>query len=665
MTLITNRTPTTAASYPRRLFAFHGGAFAQSGPKHILRAAGIAPEFGWPGPGDGVLAWGHRPTARRAEWVAARTGAALIRAEDAFFRSVKTGRDGARPIGLVLDRSGCHYDSRTPSDLEQILANHPLSDPNLLKRARDAMGFVARHRLSKYNATILDAPRPDPGYVLVVDQTRGDASIALAGASDQTFHHMLAAAQAENPGAAIVIKAHPETVAGFRPGHFQNTDGAIFWDHPTPVQDLLAGASSVYVVSSQMGFEAICAGHTPKVFGQPFYAGWGLTDDRMPIARRTRTLTADQLFAAACILYPTWYDPCNDRVCDLETALRQLAAETRAWRDDHAGWDGYGMRLWKRSALNGAFGQYKAMRFDPKTPAPARRAMTWGAGAGPLTSARLEDGFLRSRGLGAELVPPLSLVVDPDGIYFDATHPSRLETLIAQSVDLPQAAHDRAAALMQRIVKAKLSKYNLHGASVPKDRRRKSILVPGQVESDASIQYGALDVRTNAALLAATRAANPDAVILYKPHPDVEAGLRDGAVPNALDFADRVLDRADPIAAIQAVDQVWTMTSLLGFEALLHGTHVHCLGHPFYAGWGLTSDAAPHPRRLAHPMLTGLVHAALIDYPRYFDPVSGLPCAPEVAVDRLAHGIAPHQSPALRALAKLQGVFSTYAHWWR
>ena len=41
----------------------------------------------------------------------------------------------------------------------------------------------------------------------------------------------------------------------------------------------------------------------------------------------------------------------------------------------------------------------------------------------------LEDGFLRSVGLG-NTTPPLSLIVDDVGVYFDASRPSKLEALI-------------------------------------------------------------------------------------------------------------------------------------------------------------------------------------------------------------------------------------------
>ncbi|MEN8807144.1 MAG: hypothetical protein ABF291_06690, partial [Desulfobacterales bacterium] len=42
----------------------------------------------------------------------------------------------------------------------------------------------------------------------------------------------------------------------------------------------------------------------------------------------------------------------------------------------------------------------------------------------------LEDGFLRSVLPGTKGDPPLSVVVDDVGIYYDATLPSRLEILL-------------------------------------------------------------------------------------------------------------------------------------------------------------------------------------------------------------------------------------------
>lgn len=91
-----------------------------------------------------------------------------------------------------------------------------------------------------------------------------------------------------------------------------------------------------------------------------------------------------------------------------------------------------------------------------------------------------------------------------------------------------------------------------------------------------------------------------------------------------------------------------------------------CLGAPFYAGWGLTTDIADTPdRRTARPSLDQFTHATLIDYPRYYDPETGYPCPPEVAVDRLAVSKGNYSGLGLRLLAKAQGALSTYAHLWR
>lgn len=666
----------------RRLFVYNGGFLTQRRVRRILTLAGWEVKLGAPGEGDWVGVWGNSRTAHRGEAVAERRASPILRVEDAFLRSVLPGREGGAPaLGLLLDERGVHFDSSQPSDLEVLLAEHPLDDTHLLSRARAAMGWMARAQLSKYNAFDLDAALPEGPYVLVIDQTRGDASIAGAGADATRFQEMLYYAQEEHPGQRIVIKTHPETSMGHREGHYgPEAETALITRVGDPISPwlMLENAIAVYTVSSGMGFEAILAGHKPRLFGQPFYSGWGLTDDRFEVPRRRRKLTRAQLFAGAMMLYPKWYDLYRDRLCSLEEAIGALDAETRAWREDRAGYVGVSMRLWKRRPLQQVFGQQKRMAFDDqparavgRAKAEGRKLAVW---AGKTTedldkagALRVEDGFLRSKGLGAELIPPLSLVLDDLGIYYDPTRPSRLEALIAEAVALPPEALWRAEALMGMITQAGLSKYNLSRSALPDLPTGHRILVPGQVEDDASIRLGTGQVKTNADLIAAARDARPDAMLLYKPHPDVEAGLRDGAVLDAeAAGADLVMTQVDPVALICEVHEVWTMTSLLGFEALLRGKQVTCLGAPFYSGWGLTEDLGPVPaRRQARPSLAALVHATLIRYPRYFDPVTGRACPVEIVVDRLTHGPLPQPGPFNRSLAKLQGLFASQAWLWR
>ncbi len=667
-----------AAGAPRRLFAFTGGMLFPGRVRRILTLAGFAPHLGRPGPDDLIGVWGRSPLSARGEAMAAQSGAALVRIEDAFLRSVHPGRAGGAPLGLMIDRTGVHFDASAPSDLEVLLARDPLDDHALLARARDGMGRLRASDLSKYNAHDPVLSAPPPGYVLVVDQLVGDASVVHGGATLQTFREMLVRAREDHPGLRVVVKVHPETARGLRPGHYgvETATGRVtLLADPVSPHALIEGAVAVYTVSSQMGFEAILAGHRPRIFGQPFYAGWGLTDDEAYFPRRRRKLTKAQLFAAAMILAPIWYDPCRDRLCTFEEALDQLEAETRVWRDDRRGHIAMGMRLWKRGPLQRFYGTPRRLRFTD-SPARATRIATqdnrdvivWASKEPhdfPLPLRRIEDGFLRSRGLGAALVPPLSLVMDDLGIYYDPTRESRLDRLVAAGP--PPGGEARAERLIARIRSAGVTKYNL-GEALPDMPTGRRILVPGQVEDDASILKGAYEVRNNLALLRRVRAENPAAVILYKPHPDVVAGLRSGAVPDTdvMRHADAIVRDTDAATLLTEGTEVWTITSLLGFEALLRGLSVTCLGTPFYAGWGLTRDLAPPPfwrnRRVS---LAALAHAALVAYPRYVDPVSGRPCPPEVIVDRFASGSLMPRGPMNRILAKAQGTLASWPFLWR
>ncbi|MEP1353485.1 MAG: capsular polysaccharide biosynthesis protein [Tateyamaria sp.] len=664
--------PTAGPEKARRLYVYNGGFLTQTRVRRILSLSGYRVSLGLPGADDLVGIWGNSPTAHRGLSVAAKRNAPVLRIEDAFLRSLFPGRAGAPPLGLLIDSKGAHFDAARPSDLEDILTKHPLDDTALLDRARGCIARIQEAHLSKYTAFEPDTPVPAPGYVLVIDQTRGDASVTASGADRNRFLEMLFVARDEHPGARIVIKTHPETEQGYREGYFSADDAGdrveILRDPVSPWA-LFEGAIAVYTVSSGLGFEAMLTGHKPRIFGQPFYAGWGLSVDEFPVQRRQRKLTRAQLFAGAMMLYPKWYDPFRDSLCEIETAIETLAAETRAWREDHKGWVASGMRMWKRKPMQKVFGRYKAMTFidDPAAArASARPWMVWAGKAevGHQAALRVEDGFLRSKGLGAELVPPLSLVTDDLGIYYDPSRPSRLEKLIQMRSTLRPDQARRAEALIRALTRDQISKYNLGGA-LPELPEGPRVLVVGQVEDDASIRTGTGQIKTNRALLEAARTAHPNATLIYKPHPDVEAGLRAGAF-DASELADVVADQSDITALLGAVDTLWTMTSLAGFEALSRGVSVVTVGVPFYAGWGLSTDHGDvPPRRRETVTLTGLVHAALIDYPRYFDPVTGLPCPVEVVAERLASGAVPHPGWSNRALSKLQGLLASRAHLWR
>jgi capsular polysaccharide export protein len=254
----------------------------------------------------------------------------------------------------------------------------------------------------------------------------------------------------------------------------------------------------------------------------------------------------------------------------------------------------------------------------------------------------LEDGFLRSRGLGARFLPGASYCLDGQGAYYDPAQPSELELILQRGVT-DRRLLARAAALRAAIVARGIGKYHLGGEvppiAAPSDRP--VLLVPGQVQDDASVRCGGGAIQSNLALLRAVRAARPEGYILYKPHPDLEAGFRKGRIAAAelAAVADQVVVGAPLSGLFPLVDEVHTLTSLSGFEALLRGVAVVTYGRPFYAGWGLTEDRAPEGfpagRRGVARSLEELVAAALLLYPRYIDPVTLLPCQAELILERM------------------------------
>ncbi|MET3139238.1 capsular polysaccharide export protein [Undibacterium sp. GrIS 1.2] len=275
---------------------------------------------------------------------------------------------------------------------------------------------------------------------------------------------------------------------------------------------------------------------------------------------------------------------------------------------------------------------------------PCTTLILWGMCAVPegideqVSVLRMEDGFLRSVGLGADLIRPVSWIADAVGIYYDATRVSGLETLLA-SCEFDGVLTARATALRARIVASSLTKYNVGTDQWQRPANAKRvILVPGQVESDASLTYGAPGVRTNIGLLKAVRAANPDAYLLYKPHPDVLARLRaEGQLErDAIEWCDQVLTNAAMGDLLLQVDEVHLLTSLTGFEALLRGKQVTCYGQPFYSGWGLTTDMAPLERRSRKLTLDELVAGVLIKYPLYLSRDGKKLIAPEQSLDELS-----------------------------
>jgi capsular polysaccharide export protein len=136
--------------------------------------------------------------------------------------------------------------------------------------------------------------------------------------------------------------------------------------------------------------------------------------------------------------------------------------------------------LWPRSSVDAVVGWGR----KPNT----RRARALAAQRG-VPFLALEDGFVRSIGLGVSGAPAWSIVVDDVGIYYDATQPSRLELLLEESAELDDPALlERARRCIAAMRTARISKYNASPVLDLGPKLRRRVLVVDQTAGDLSLR---------------------------------------------------------------------------------------------------------------------------------------------------------------------------------
>ncbi|TCM68384.1 capsular polysaccharide export protein [Acinetobacter calcoaceticus] len=596
-----------------------------------------------------TVGWGRKPSYFKAAKIAQDKNIPALCVEDGFIRSMGLGKQGCPPLSLVVDHSGIYFDALQSSDLEQLIAAPESTAFN--QRATTCMALIRQYRITKYNQAYValdSAQFSAEKNILIVDQTYGDQSIQYAGATASSFSQMLRQASLDHPDATLWLKVHPDVIANKAKGHFsaqdlQQPNLRLITESYHPIE-LLQHMDEVYVVSSQMGFEALLYAKKVHCFGMPWYAGWGLTHDQhAPIAilqgRRQLNRSIQHLFSCAYLRYARYISPLTAQRCELEQLLAQLIPNLQFQRQLSGSAVLYGFSPWKKKFLDAYLDfpqfDYRYQRY--LKPAKKNHVVAWGRKAhllrqqGYTDLTVVEDGFIRSIGLGASLIRPCSLVFDDMGIYYDATRASRLEWLL-NHCQLSLDQQRQTTQLIEKIIAMNISKYNV-GQRQSLDLSayaQTKILVIGQVEDDMSVQLGGIDIKTNLALLVEVRRQNPHAYIIYKPHPDVTAGLRKGVIAESemLQYADHIEATRSIVECFSAIDELHTLTSLSGFEALIRGIKVVCYGMPFYAGWGLTTDRHVQARRIRKLSLHELVYSVLVRYPIYNLPRSkhfGLP----------------------------------------
>jgi len=472
---------------------------------------------------------------------------------------------------------------------------------------------------------------------------------------------MITAAVEENSNAQVYLKVHPDVLTGKKKSDIDiesvKERCIIIEENVNPIS-LLKNFDKVYTKTSGMGFEALIVGCECVCFGMPFYAGWGITTDKSKCERRQRKLIVEEVFAAAYILYTRYYNPYSQKASNINDTIKSIVKYREIARQNEGDLYFFGFSRWKRRFTLPFFTALKKNHiiFCSTLEEGVKKGLDthakifiWGkksfneveqyAEDKNIAIHRVEDGFVRSVSLGSDLTKAYSLVVDSRGIYFDPTQESDLEQML-NTYDFDEALVQRAKSLQKYLIENKISKYNIHQDKKLElegvKKGQKIVMVPGQVEDDASIIYGAGGM-TNLELLQQTRENKPEAYIIYKPHPDVLAGNRKGDISSsvALEYCDAIIKNASLDSVLEVSDEVHTMTSLVGFEGLIRGKTVYTYGLPFYAGWGLTHDEKTCSRRTRQCTLDELIAVAYILYPRYVHPKTNQFCEIEVLLTEI------------------------------
>ncbi|EAJ6336980.1 capsular polysaccharide biosynthesis protein [Campylobacter jejuni] len=618
---------------------------------------------------DLFFGWGRKKSGLKAMNLAKKYKAKFILLEDGFIRSLNLGVENSPSFSMVKDDIGIYYDATMPSKLENLLNTYEFKGEEI-KQAKKAIELIKKYKISKYNNN-LDIPddyfQKDEKRVLIIAQTANDASLEFGLAKDFKTVDMIKDAIKENPDSKIYIKIHPDVLSGKKQSDLDINslpkECILISENFNPIA-LLEFFDKVYTKTSGMGFEALIQECECVCYGMPFYAGWGLTKDKLECKRRMQKRSLEEVFYAAYILYSEYFNPYLNQKSNIFDTIQTLAKYKSIEKANSNRLFMLGFTLWKRYFIKPFFkaknneiiflnsikslARYKlkeddkffiwGKKYDENT---LKNLLLVKAKEQNLTSftpkvSLVEDGFIRSISLGSDLTRPFSLIVDDKGLYIDPNKVSKLEELLQNEI-FDKNMLNRAKNIIKTLLENRFSKYNglkHEDLKINAKIGQKVILIPAQVEDDASMILGGFGLST-LDLLKEVRSKNQDAYIIFKPHPDVLSGNRVGLKDETLilEFCDEIVKDCSIDSAIKIADEIHTITSTSGFDALLRAKKVFTYGMPFYAGWGLTKDKYRCERRTRKLSLEELVAGALITYPRYINPKTKTLCEIEVCLD--------------------------------
>lgn len=609
------------------------------------------------------LGWGYKKSTKRIESGCEK----ILRLEDGYIRSIGLGTKDEKSWSLIKNEVP-YYDSRRANDLELLLMKTFLNDSQL-KESREIIEKLKEYKITKYNISKESNKALKENAkkrILIIEQVPGDYSLIYGAKKIYKTEEIIKELKEKYPDYEIDIKEHPENKIKNKEVY----DGINIIKEHTNIHDLIGNYEIIVTRTSQVGFEALL--HDKKVicYGTPFYAGWGLTIDKDiendALKRRTRELSIEELVYISMVKNTEYRHPGTKELVSLKETIEylndyrkiELENEGKIYCINFSKWKYEFIEDFLKSNFENTIEMIEKGREKDifKKDIVNSKIYHWGydvpkdiidfVETKKIKLVIVEDGFLRSKDIGAKKTTPISMVFDDLGIYFVPQKESRLESYI-NTIELSEEQINKAKKIKAEIIDSGVSKYNNanHKDIVFNNNDKKIILIPGQVDDDASVRFGSNMSLDNEKLIKLVRKENPEAYIVYKPHPDVMAKKRIGEINNKLledSIIDEIIVSVSLSSCLKVIDEVHTITSLSGFEALIYNKKVVCYGAPFYAGWGLTIDKdignEAFKRRNKKISIDELFYFSYIKYPRYYNKEYSYWTTPEYAIKKLRRG---------------------------
>ncbi|MFK0438806.1 capsular polysaccharide biosynthesis protein, partial [Campylobacter jejuni] len=309
---------------------------------------------------DVFVGWGRKKSGLKAMNLAKKHKARFILLEDGFIRSLNLGVENSPSFSIVKDDIGIYYDATVPSKLENLLNTYEFKDKET-KQAKKAIELIKKYKISKYNNN-LDIPddyfQKDEKRVLIITQTANDASLEFGLAKGFKTVDMIKDAIKENPKSKIYIKIHPDVLSGKKQSDLDINslpkECILITENFNPVV-LLEFFDKVYTKTSGMGFEALMQECECICYGMPFYAGWGLTKDKLECKRRMQKRSLEEVFYAAYILYAEYFNPYLNQKSNIFDTIQTLAKYKDIEKANSNRLFFFGFSKWKRKFVKPFF----------------------------------------------------------------------------------------------------------------------------------------------------------------------------------------------------------------------------------------------------------------------------------------------------------------------